>query len=216
MREWAVAILLLALVTVGAGAGAGTVAQVGSDTVGVGLSTGETPDGSTDRIALSNGSTTTVSVVVEGASGGVGSTELSLSVDDPAVFRITDIRLGGNGTVTDTSVGDNGTSASASAIGLEQRGDATTVARVDILATGNGTASLALTVDEVGARDGRAYDVNVTDGSAAIAVGDGANAASEDNGEDGNDRGFLSGVPVSAFALGAVLTAGYLLYRRGA
>lgn len=218
MRGVVVGVVLLGIVAVGSVAGTGAVAQVDDSTVDVGLSTGDTLDGSANEIALSNGSTATVHVVVEGATAGVGSTELSLSVDNQAAIQMTDVRLEGNGTVTDTSVGDNGTTATVNAVGLDQEGESITVVAVDVTATGEGTSSLALSVDSVGDRNGQAYGVNVTDGSAEITVGE-ATGAERDGEEDESDGdggggGLPSGPLVGVFVLAAVV--GYLLYRRSA
>lgn len=220
MRELVAGVVLLVIVAIGSVAGAGAVAQVDDPAVNVGLSTGDRLDGSAGEVTLSNGSTATVHVIVEGATEGVGSTELSLSVNNSAAVRITDVRLADNGTVTETSVGDNGTTATVSAVGLDQQGENITVVAVDVRATGEGTSLLALAVDGVGDRNGQAYGVNVTERSAEIAVGEAAatesNGDENENGGDGNGSG--GGLPFGPLVGALVLVAlvvWYLLSRRG-
>jgi PGF-CTERM protein len=57
---------------------------------------------------VETGETTTVDVVVESASGGVGAAEMRVAVDDPDVASISDVSIAGDPGLTDVTASDDG------------------------------------------------------------------------------------------------------------
>jgi hypothetical protein len=116
-----------------------------SMTTGVAAAAGSTDIGvSTTQGTLEPGDTTTVEVVLDSASGGVGSGQLQVSLTDPDVAEITGIELGTDpGSTTDPILAGDGSSVQAGYF-LDDTADTgpVTVAVVTVEATAAGSTDV--------------------------------------------------------------------------
>jgi len=205
--DWAPVAVAVALVVVVGVAGATPAGQVDERTVDVGLTGGESLDGAGGKVTLEANATTTVQVVVEGATDGVGAVDLSLAVEDPTIATIENVTLASDGEITDTAVDENGTTATASAIGLDESAQQQVVLTVTVAGVATGSTGLDLQVDDVGDTDGQSYDVQRTDGVTLTVPSD-----DQSGGETTQESSF----PFVPVAVGAAVVLGVavVLYRR--
>jgi hypothetical protein len=136
------------------------------------------PDGPQTTVSLSPsegtvgvGDSTTYDVVVDSASGGVGSIDLTVSTDDASVAAISNIEAAGDTQYVDDDVLADGTSATIDTIGLDtaQSGPVTvatvTVTGVSADGTSAATTDLSVDVSSLGTEAGADYEVTGTSGA---------------------------------------------------
>ncbi|WP_318570743.1 PGF-pre-PGF domain-containing protein [Salinigranum marinum] len=122
--------------------------------------------------SLDVGDATTVDVMVESASGGVGSYDLQVVVGDSAVATVTAATAAGGPSYENTAVFDGGKRADIVATGADTADTGTvTVASVTVEATGSGSTPLSLRVTDVSDEDGVSYTVSDTPGATVSVSG---------------------------------------------
>jgi phage protein D len=156
-------VALAALVVCSLAAGAVPAAGASSTTVGL----------SPSNAAVAPGGTTTVDVVVDAASGGVRSYDLSVSVGDASVARVESVTLAGSPQYREvTYAADNSSVDVAAAAADTADAGSVTVATVTLAGVANGTTDVSLSVEALGDEANDAYAVTGTTG-ATLTVGDG-------------------------------------------
>lgn len=124
----------------------------------------------TDRVGVDD--TTTVDLVVRGATDGVGAYNATVSVDGAA--EITAVRIGGDAGLQRVDVADDGSSALVVAALMdtaERAATPVTVATLTIRGVGDGTTDAAVSVAELVDEDGHVYSVADATGT-SVRVGD--------------------------------------------
>lgn len=169
-----VTLALLVLAVLGAiVAGSGTVAAAGETDVRL------SPAEST----VDAGETTTVAVVVTDPTDGIGSFDVEVTVEDPAVANVTSASLSGSPDFGNTSYDSEREAVTLTASGATIQNDGpVTIANVTLGGVGDGPTSVELTLSAVGDVDGRSYEIaDVHD--AALSV------EGRSNGNDGGPDG---------------------------
>ena len=125
---------------------------------------------------IESGETTTYAVVVENTDDGIGSTDASVSIDDPSVGSITDVSIAGTPANSNVVITDNGSTASFDAIyfgnALDDDPDGVTIATVTVEGNAAGSTDLSTNVTEISDSNGVVYTVTGTNG-ATLQVDDG-------------------------------------------
>ena len=130
-----------------------------SSSVGIAMGAGTTSvavQPSSDTITAGN--TSTVDIVVESASGGVGSIDIELSVSDGAIADISDTAVAGNPDTVETSDGTDSVRITATGMDIADSGSVP-VASVTLTGDTAGTSDLDLTVAAIGDESGEAYSI---------------------------------------------------------
>jgi hypothetical protein len=124
----------------------------------------------TDQVGVDE--TTTVDLVVVGATDGVGAYNATVTVDGGA--EITSVAVGGEAGLQRVDVADDGSSALVVAALMDTAERATTpvtVATLTIRGVGDGTTEAAVSVTELVDEDGHIYPAAETTGTAVRVVG---------------------------------------------
>jgi plastocyanin len=136
------------------------------------------------------GQTATFDVVVASADGGVGTYDLTVSLDDTGVATITDASVTGDGSsaLSDVSVADDGSSVDVETALLDTADTGqVTVATITVETASEGATDLSLDVAELGDEDGTAYAVTATEGAtlevSELMVGDSSSPAADTDGD---------------------------------
>jgi Rieske Fe-S protein len=107
-------------------------------------------DPETDSVNVSE--TTTFTVVVDDAQGGVGAAEIGLAVDDPSVAEITDVTVLGSGD-DDVVIADDGSSADVD-YAFRDTADTGSVPVVEVTVEGVAAGETGLSLEAAGENDG--------------------------------------------------------------
>jgi hypothetical protein len=106
------------------------------------------------------GSSTTFDVVVDDASDGVGSYDISVRLTNGSVGTITDVSLAGSPGISDVNVSADGTTATANAAaGVTSNTGAVTVFTVTVEGQTAGTTGVAVDANSVGDENGVTYSI---------------------------------------------------------
>jgi uncharacterized membrane protein len=149
-----------------------------SATASIEIEEAEQPEAPTTGVSLSPseqtvgvGDSVTYDVVVDSASGGVGSIDLTVSTDDASIAEISSIEAAGEAAYVESTVLSDGTSATLDAVGLDtaQSGPVTvaTVTVTGVSADGTSVAStdLSIDVESLGTEGAVDYEVTGTSGA---------------------------------------------------
>jgi hypothetical protein len=144
------------------------------------------------------GNTTTVEVVVDSATGGVGAAEFRIAVDDPSVARITDVTVLGSG-ATRVNVSANGSWVDVE-YAFRDTADSGSITVAEVTVERIATGEAELTLDPAAGNDavlifdenGTGYDVEVgtpatltvTPGPSKVVDGPDAGVPTDPDGDD--------------------------------
>ena len=133
------------------------------------------------------GDETTVTVVADGLSDGVGSIELGVDVRDPNVVEATTVTVLGSPDIEEVDKSDG--RVTVDAIGLNRSGPEAVLVRIRAVGRDPGRTNLSLTIDALGNRSGSAYDVTLVEATAAVTVEDTAPGGGASGRGGGGDQG---------------------------
>lgn len=142
-------------------------------TAGIAMGAGTTSvavQPSSDTVA--SGETTTVDIVVESATGGVGSIDIELSITDGSLANVSESTVAGNPGTVQKSGDRNRVRLAATGMDTADSGTVT-VASVTLTGESAGTTPLALTVTAIGDESGESYSVgDERDGELTVEASD--------------------------------------------
>lgn len=134
--------------------------------------------------AVETGDVAAYDVVVTDAQGGVGSFDLAVTVEDPAVAEVANVSYADDPAFTNRP--SDGQTAQLAATGMDTpNGGSVRVATVEVAATDAGSTALSLSVSDVADESGRSYDVTGT-GGATLSV---SAPDDDDDRDDSDDEG---------------------------
>lgn len=170
--------IIIAAVGVAVGAGTTTVAV---------QPTAETID---------TGTNTTVEIVLDEATDGVGSIDIELDVADGAVANVTNASVAGNPNTVQNTIESNSVRLIATGMDTADTGSVT-LATVTLTGESTGTSALDVTVGAIGDESGSSYNITqVSNGE--LTVEDTATATETDEDSGGGSSGDVSSGDVSS------------------
>ncbi|RAW46972.1 hypothetical protein DQW50_00875 [Halorubrum sp. 48-1-W] len=127
-----------------------------------------------DAATVDERDSATYDVVAEGADGGVGAYDFTLTVDDSRIASISDVAVPGNSTVSATRLDDDGASVDATGRLTDTNASGNvTIATVTVDGDAVGTSDIGLTTNALGTDADESYNVTGTNGASITVEGTG-------------------------------------------
>lgn len=177
LRQTAVGIIVCLLLTTG------TTVVAGADTTEVRIEPG--------TATVADAETVQFDVTLASASNGVGSFDIELELDEPAVATVTNVSVAESATFLNVDVEGNGSSVSIDAVGTNTSDTGpVTLATVTVRTTETGTTDLSMAVIAVGDEAGNEYDVsNVRSGTLSVTAEETENGGGSGGGSGAREGG---------------------------
>lgn len=151
------------------------------------------------------GATTTVDIVVDDATGGVGAYNLTVSIPDPAVVTVDGIDIAGDPTMQDTNITDDRVRVEVIGLDTSDKGSVDVLSIVLRAGDSPGTSTdLSVSVAALGDETGNSYTIQDTAG-ATISVQEPTTTSTTTTETDGQPGFGLTVVFIAATVIGALM-----------